>query len=126
MHQCIQCPPFIRIRVIRLHINVQYSLNYRVTFIPVLLCLWTNDFRLPDGGRLFPSLYLEYGNEKNTLYKFLVFPKKKFLLLLKDCLGEWYVPNNHNSVSPFKLIIKKNSGTKMCDNSFKRFYGTSI
>ena len=30
-----------------------------VKFIPVLLCLWTNDFRLTDGGRLFPSLYFD-------------------------------------------------------------------
>ena len=31
-----------------------------VIFIPgfVKICLWTNRFRLTDGGRLFPSLYL--------------------------------------------------------------------
>ena len=28
------------------------------TLIPGLLCLWTNDYRLTDDGRLFPSLYL--------------------------------------------------------------------
>ena len=30
-----------------------------VTFITSLLCLWTNEFRLTDDGRLFPSLYLQ-------------------------------------------------------------------
>ena len=30
-----------------------------VTFIPGLLCLWTNDFKLKVDPQLFPSLYLE-------------------------------------------------------------------
>ena len=49
------------------------------TFSTGLLCLWTNGFRLTDGGRLIPSLYFWYLKQrmKNDINNHILAVKKE-------------------------------------------------